>query len=254
MNRMIDYPLLVFVFSLVTLRLSAQAGAYFRRRRQPENVDYDNLGIVLGASLTMLALIIGFSFSMSVARYDQRKSSEMTEAAAIGTEYVRADLLPTGDAARVHELLRKYLSQRILFYTTRNESQLQQVEISTTQLRADLWSAVRGPAALPSTPLGVQIALGMNDVLNSQIYTQAAWLNRIPSASWVLVAAIAIFCNFLFGYSARDTVKKVRHVFVLPLLVAIAFFLIADIDSPRGGVIRVQPQNLSLLYESLHAQ
>src|SRR5262245_18519367 len=115
-----DYPLLVFVLSLIVLRLSAQAGAYVRRIRQLGKEDHDSVGILVGASLTLLGLIIGFSFSMSIARYDQRKSCEATETSAIGTEYFRADLLPTADAARVHELLRNYLGQRILFYTTRN--------------------------------------------------------------------------------------------------------------------------------------
>jgi hypothetical protein len=57
--------------------------------------------------LTLLGLIIGFSFSMAVNRYDQRKPYEQAEANAIGTEYVRADLLPVADAAKVHTLLRQ---------------------------------------------------------------------------------------------------------------------------------------------------
>ena len=60
------------------------------------------------ATLTLLGLIIGFSFSMAISRYDQRKVYEEAEANAIGTEYVRADLLPAGDAARVRALLRDY--------------------------------------------------------------------------------------------------------------------------------------------------
>ena len=75
----------------------------------------------------------------------------------------------------------------------------------------------------------------MNDVLNSQGYTQAAWWNRIPKGAWCLMFAIALFCNALLGYGAREMAP--RLFMVLPLLVAIAFFLIADIDSPRGGVI-----------------
>jgi hypothetical protein len=92
----------------------------------------------------------------------------------------------------------------------------------------------------------------MNDVLNSQGYTQAAWWNRIPIAAWGLMAAIAICCNLLIGYGARDNKPGIILLLVLPLVVSIAFFLIADIDSPRGGVIRVNPQNIISLQESLH--
>jgi hypothetical protein len=93
----------------------------------------------------------------------------------------------------------------------------------------------------------------MNDVLNSQGYTQAAWWNRIPIAAWVLMAVIAICCNVLVGYGVKDAKAERILLLVLPLVASIAFFLIADIDSPRGGVIRVKPQNLYSLVESVRA-
>jgi hypothetical protein len=84
----------------------------------------------------------------------------------------------------------------------------------------------------------------MNDVLNSQGYTQATWSNRIPPAAWSLMALVAICCNLLVGYGARITRVGGLLLMVLPLVVSIAFFLIVDIDSPRGGLIHVHPQNL----------
>ena len=92
----------------------------------------------------------------------------------------------------------------------------------------------------------------MNDVLNSQGYTQAAWWNRIPTAAWLLLAAMAVCSNLLIGYGCH-THTKGTLLLILPLLVSISFFSIADMDSPRGGVIRVRPQNLQSLAESLPA-
>jgi len=90
----------------------------------------------------------------------------------------------------------------------------------------------------------------MNDVLNAQGYTQAAWWNRIPLEVWVLLGAIGMGCNVLIGYGAHRT--STILFLILPLAVSVSFFLIADIDSPRGGVIRVRPQNLLSLSQSLH--
>jgi hypothetical protein len=88
--------------------------------------------------------------------------------------------------------------------------------------------------------------------LNSQGYTQAAWWNRLPAAAWGLMGAIAVCCNLLIGFGSR---RKGPLLFtILPLVVSIAFFLIADIDSPRTGTIRVLPQNLIALSQSLHGQ
>jgi hypothetical protein len=92
------------------------------------------------------------------------------------------------------------------------------------------------------------VVSGMNDVLNSQGYTQAAWWNRIPVAAWGLMGLIAVSCNLLFGYGERRTSAL---ALVLPLIISISFFLIADIDSPRAGVIRVAPQNLIALSQTM---
>jgi hypothetical protein len=89
-------------------------------------------------------------------------------------------------------------------------------------------------------------------VLNSQSYTQAAWWNRIPYAAWGLMAMIAICCNLLVGYGARITRVGGILLMILPLVVSIAFLLIADIDSPRGGLIHVYPLNLLALSASVH--
>ncbi len=249
-----DYPLLVFVLSFFVLWLSERIGASFLRRwRKPEEDIREDLGVILAATLTLLALIIGFSFSMAVSRYDQRKNYEEEEANAIGTEYLRADLLPAADAAKVRALLVNYLDQRVLSYMTRNDQQLRQINARTAQLQTELWSAILAPVAAQPTPPVALVVSGINDVLNSQGYTQAAWWNRIPTAAWVLMAAMAICCNVLVGYGVRNLKPGGILLLVLPLVVSIAFFLIADIDSPRRGVIRVHPQNLESLVESLRA-
>lgn len=250
---MMNFPILVFASSFAVQSLAAGAGDILRRRvHHLVEEERDDFGMILGATLTLLGLLIGFSFSMAISRYDQRKNYEEAEANAIGTEYVRADLLSSGDRARVRELLKKYLDERVLFYTTRDPNRLAKINTDTAELQNQLWAAVRLPASAQPTPTMALVVSGMNDVLNSQGYTQAAWWNRIPIAAWALMAAIAICCNVLIGYGAR---RRDWHIFlILPIAVSLAFFLITDIDSPRGGSIRVAPQNLVSLSESLPAQ
>jgi len=252
MNNLIDSPLFVFALSLFILWFSERIGAFLHRRRPMDDDVREDFGVILAATLTLLGLIIGFSFSMAISRYDQRKNFEEAEANAIGTEYVRADMLPSADAARVRALLKDYLDQRILFYKTRDQQQLRQIDTDTARLQSELWTAVQAPASAQPSPLSALAVAGMNEVLNSQGYTQAAWWNRIPIAAWALLAVIAICCNLMVGYGTRRPDAGATLLLVLPLLVSISFFLIADIDSPRGGVIHVRPQNLVSLSESLH--
>jgi hypothetical protein len=89
----------------------------------------------------------------------------------------------------------------------------------------------------------------MNEVINAQGYTQAAWWNWIPVGAWAMMALMAISCNLLVGYSKRRKAESL--LFILPFVISVAFFLIADLDSPRGGVIRVHPQNLLATSQSM---
>src|SRR5262250_3900426 len=246
----LDYPFLILFLSLAVFWASASIGAWLRKRTHqlPEGA-HEDFAFLLGGTLTLLGLIIGFTFSMAVSRYDQRKNYEEEEANAIGTEYVRADLLPAGDSAKVRDLLRKYLDRRILFYTTRDDSHLAQIEAETQKLQNELWTAIQPAAAANPNPVMALVVSGMNDVLNSQGYTQAAWWNRIPVAAWALMAAISISSNLLIGYGAHG--RDWRTLLIVPIIVSIAFLLIADLDSPRGGAIRVMPQNLISLSQSL---
>src|SRR5271157_146033 len=136
---MTNYPVFFSLLLLIIMWLAAQAGAVLRRRRPLQDAERDDFGLVEGATLTLLALIIGFSFSMATSRYDLRKNYEEAEANAIGTEYVRADLLPTADAIRVRALLSDYLDHRVLFYMAHDEKKFQQINARTTQLQTELW-------------------------------------------------------------------------------------------------------------------
>ena len=255
MHKLTEFPLFLVVLTFFALLLSARIGFLFRKKRQPLKEDeYHDLDLIVAAVLTLLALIIGFSFSMAINRYDQRKNYEEAEANAIGTEYARADLLPAADTTRVRTLLRDYLDERVLFYQTLDEYELRQINARTGQLQTKLWSAVHAIPPAQQTPVVALAVSGMNDVLNSQGYTQAAWWNRIPVGAWIVMVSVAICSNVLIGYGVRRVEPGGIRLIALPLVLCISFFLIADIDSPRRGMIRLHPQNLISLAQSLHGQ
>jgi hypothetical protein len=241
-----DSPLLVFAVALIGQVIAAYVGDLLRRRaRRMPSDERHYFDTVQAVTLTLLALIIGFAFSMAVNRYDQRKTLEEAEANAIGTEYLRVALLPGDGSSRTRELLRKYLDLRVAFYDQGNA----EIDQQTARLQNELWDALLPAAASQPTPPMALVLSGMNDVINSQGYTQAAWWNRIPAGAWAMMGLMAISCNLLVGYRERRSGEL--FLFVLPLIISMAFFLIADLDSPRGGIIHVRPQNLLAVLQSL---
>jgi hypothetical protein len=236
--------------SFALMLLSTLAGhALHQKKGVLTGEQRSDSGLLLGAVLTLMSLIIGFTFSMAINRYDLRKHCEQAEAIAIGTEYSRADLLTPPDASKVQTLLKQYLQQRLLFYTTRSPGRAAEITADTVRLQTELWSTLRPAiAAIPPPLMGVLVT-GLDDVINSQRSCQAAWLNRIPVAAWVLMLAIGIGACWQIGF--RATLMDWRAFAVVPLAVSVAFLLIADLDSPNGGIIHVAPQNLSNISQSL---
>jgi hypothetical protein len=252
MDQFINSRLLFSPILLVLLWLSVRAGNFFHSIKPLEPEEREDFGVILTATLTLLFLIIGFSFSLAASRFDERMSLEAAEANAIGTEYTRADLLPPADSQKVRALLNNYLNRRIRFYRTRDRRQLREISAATSQVEIELWSSVRSPAEAQPTPVIALTVSGMNDVLNSRGYTEAAWLNRIPTGAWLLMTIIAVCSNLLVGYGANRDKQRRALFLVLPLVISIAFYIIADIDSPRSGIIRVSPLNLISLSASLN--
>jgi hypothetical protein len=253
MASFLRQPFFLLIVAFGALWAAAHIGLTFRKKHHGlTDEDTQDFTFIVGATLTLLGLIIGFTFSMAVSRYDQRKNFEEQEANAIGTEYVRVDALPPADAAKIRSLLKLYLDKRILYYDASDKEAITALNAATAQVQTQLWDAVIVPAKAQPNPLTALVVAGMNDVLNAQGYAQAAWWNRIPAAAWILLITISVFCNLLIGYGVR--LKSELLFLILPIVLSISLFLIADIDSPRRGVIHIRAQNLESLAESLKAQ
>jgi hypothetical protein len=251
--HILHIPILVFVLSLLLLGASAWIGTkHLNRVHELEDGVRPDHSIVLTATLTLFGLVVGFSFSMAVDRYNERMNYESAESNIIGTEYLRTDLLPAEQGSKIRDLLKNYLDLRILSYNTIDESKLRDISVRTDHTQADLWSAVQPSATANTAPVVALAVSGMNDVFNSRGDTQGANRNRIPTAAWFLMLAIGIFCNLLIGWGFQSLKGSGTLLVVLPLVSAVAFMLIADIDTPRHGIIRIEPQNLIGLQRSIN--
>jgi hypothetical protein len=246
------FPFIIFAVTLAGSWLSVEIGIYLHRRHGAlEESVREDLGRVLTATLTLLGLMVGFSFSMAVSEYEQRINAEAAEANAIGTEYLRAGLLPGEVGRPIRKLLVQYLDQRVLFYTTGSQPRRAQISDASTRLQSDLWSCVESAAAATPTPVVALAVAGLNDVFDSQGFAGAALLRRIPIAGWALLEVINVFANLLFGYITLSNRMRSKRFWILPLLASLSFFFVADMDNPRSGFITTVPHNLLSLSSSM---
>ena len=230
------------------MTVAAWVGGSVASRRPPMTAEArEDFNLVQTATLTLLGLIIGFTFSMAVGRYDQRKNLEEEEANAIGTAYLRADLIGEPHAAKLQGTLRDYANERLRFY-----------QASRDDGRRDRRAHGR-PA---ERPLVDDSRAGADDATPITAACRREHQRRDQLAG--LLAGRMVEPHPARSLDAHDRDGPVRQLLVGPrrqaaqgpnygcwpycrLSLAIAFFLIADIDAPRGGVIRVVPQNLQAL-------
>jgi hypothetical protein len=252
MQTLLDHPSLLFVFSFGFLWAATRLGTWLQVwQGQLDDRRKSDFDILLGATLTLLSLIVGFSFSMASSRYDQRKNLEEGEANAIGTVYARADLLPSADAVKIKQLLRAYTDLRIRFYTTVDSQQVRDLNRATGQTQQELWNTVVAAAHASPTVITGLATSAMNDALNAQGYAQAAAWNRIPMGAWVLMYVLGAVVAAMIGRRFQLQAREYLLMLIMPGVVATAFFLIADIDCPARGAIRVLPVNLISLAAAL---
>jgi hypothetical protein len=252
MGKLADYEYLTFAVTLVTLWLAGELGAWIARLRPVKEEERGPLGQVVGASISILALIIAFSFSAAMGRYDQRKHYEQEEASAISSEYDLAGLLPDADAAQVRALIAQYVKLRIAFYDTPDKKELSDLRAQRAKLEDQLWPIVQRDAKSNQTPIMGQVVAGLNIMTSRPGYSLAAAADRIPDGAWTLMALLALISCGLLGYGGQGR-KPLGMRLVLPALVALAFFFIASLDTQRVGLIRVHPVNLQRVQSEIEA-
>lgn len=213
-----------------------------------------HIGTISGGALGVLALLLGFSFAMSLSRFDLRNHLVVEEANAIGTTYLRSRLLPAPINKEVAALLRQYVDVRVDFYRlARDQAQFNQVNDRTEELQRELWARV--PLAVQKDPGPVTTGLFMqslNEVIDLSEARRAARDNHVPEGVVVLLFSVALMATLGIGYGCG--LGQHRNLFstiMLAVLLVLVITVIIDLDRPARGLIRVRQDSMLRLQNSL---
>ncbi|OXR49727.1 MULTISPECIES: hypothetical protein [unclassified Pusillimonas] len=233
------------------LALSAWAGsAVSRRQRKADPAKDEGLKIVLGATLSLFGLLMGFLLSFAISGYNTRVSAEENEAMALANAFQRTTLLPTISAQQQAEtLLEEYLVSRIAFYHAADEAQRAALRMQSIQLQTKMWNFVSEAAKKAPNPVSVSLVEACGQLYITQQKTMASWRHQIPMTAWLILIVFGVCSHFLIGYHMRAGSQA--WLLVVPFVTALALFMISEIDVPGKGVIHVTPQNLEALQVTL---
>ncbi len=235
---------------LFALILAAnEAGYRFGRgSRPPDEGRKSQTTAIQAAMLGLLALLLGFTFTMALQRFDQRSEAVIVEANAIGTAALRGELLPGDLARQARALLGQYVDLRLRAgdVDLAHQEQRREAHAAAGRLQQQLWTiALRASEADPRPTTTGLFIQAVNDLIDAYGRRHAALQKHVPQVVFILLFAVFVIAGAILGYAgglmgSRPLVATVA----MAMLIVLVIFLIIDLDRPRRGLIRVSQDSM----------
>ena len=231
----------LFLSILAALEVGRRIGCS-RRRRFPDG-ELKGSGAAEGAVFGLLGLLIAFTFSGAASRFDDRRQLITQEANAIGTAWLRVDLLPAPVAHTVRDFMRSYLDARLeTFRQIANPEALAAQSERASRLQQQIWAAaVTGSAASGAAPDAAKLLLpALNEMIDITTTRLVATRTHPPLAIFLMLGVLSLIGGLLIGYElAAKPQRDWLQMLIFPLVMAVSLFVILDLEYPRRGLIRI---------------
>jgi CDP-diglyceride synthetase len=230
----------IFVAMLAFLEIGRRMGER-QRAIDPDGVA-TGTGAVVGAVFALLGLLIAFTFSGAASRFDARRQLVVEEANAIGTAYLRIDLLPPAAQPKLRDDFRSYVDARLAFYRKLPDLAAAKVEMDRyTALQNSIWAqAVAGSQQMTSPAVMSLVLASINDMIDITTTRYVALQTHPPSIIFVMLAIMVLASCLLAGYDiAASKRRSWLHMLGYALLTTLALYVILDLEFPRVGLVRI---------------
>jgi hypothetical protein len=211
------------------------------------------ISTIEAAVLGVLALLLGFTMSMAVSRFEVRKQLVLDEANAINTSLLRAQLLPAPQGPEIASLLRQYITVRVEYGTKGNDLALESMRTQAAHLQKEFWTrAVTYAQQDPNEVKAGALLYWLNEAINLEAARWAALQNHVPESVIYVNAVVGLLSVFLVGYTfGLNGRRNVLSMCVLALSITLVLGVIIDLDRPRSGFIRASQQPMIDLLHDL---
>jgi hypothetical protein len=210
-----------------------------------------SLGVIESALFALFGLLIAFSFSGASNRYDARRMLIADEVNAIGTAYLRIDLLPAESQPAVRTLFRRYVEARLAVYHTLTDIDTAKNELAKAAgLQQEIWAAAATAARAKDSPASTALLVlpALNNMIDITTTRAMASLAHPPLIIFLLLLGAGILCSLLAGYEmAGATNRKQLHMLIFILVSGLTIYSILELEYPRLGLIRLDRFDEALL-------
>ena len=208
-------------------------------------------GTVEGAVLALLGLLIAFTFSGAASRFDARRDLIVQETNAIGTAYLRIDLLPAGAQPALRDLFRRYVDSRLETYRKMPDLRAVKLEFDRSiALQGEIWTQAVAASRLEGAPPSAAMLLlpALNDMIDITTTRTMAVRMHPPLVIFAMLFGLGLASALLAGYGmAGGKSRNWLHMIGFAAVMAVAVYVILDIEFPRLGLIRVDAFDQALV-------
>jgi Protein of unknown function (DUF4239) len=240
---------LTIVFGLASFELGYRLAHYRQQLHQEEKES--PVGGMVAATLGLLAFMLAFTFGLAGSRFEDRRQVILSEANAIGTTYLRAAMLPEPMRTEVKNLLREYVDLRV--ETVQQPGNLTQALSKSEELHERLWAQAVAVTEKDRSPIAAIFVQSLNEMIDLHATrVQAGLRSRVPAVIWIVLYLLAILAMEMIGYHAGLANSR-RSIAAIALIIgfSLVLFLIADLDRPGQGLLRVSQQSMIDLRKSM---
>ena len=237
---MIALPLGLFGIMLLSAAAGRRIAAW--RSRLRDDASAVGTSAVDAAVLGLLGLLLAFWFSSAGTRLDMRRSLIVEEANAIGTAWLRLDLLPEDAQPAVRDEFRSYLDLRLAQTPGATHAESDAVLTKRVATAQDsIWcQSVAAAPRCESDQAAVLLLDALNAMFDAGTRHRAAFNAHTPAAILALVLLVAIFAAVLAGHDMAGRGRfNWLHIIVFAGVVSLTIWVIYDLEMPRYGLIRV---------------
>lgn len=231
----------LFSLTLVLMEIGRRAGV--RRRKLEGEAAADGLSAIDGAVFGLMGLLLAFTFSGAAERFDARRHLIVQETNAIGTAYLRIDLLPTATQAPLRDDFRNYVDVRLAYYRGLNENSrsARQAMDRVIELQGKIWSeAVAACRETPGPATTSLVLSSLNEMIDITTSRSAALETHPPAVVFWALAVLVLVSALLAGFGlAKTKTRDWLHMLLYSAILASAVYLILDLEYPRVGLVRI---------------
>jgi hypothetical protein len=244
----------LFIFILLVVLLSVEFGyrlGKYRRSRHEEEKEAP-LGTMVGATLGLFAFILAFTFGLAANRFDTRRQLLLDEANAIGTTYLRSGMLPER-GQQIRDLLRDYVGARL---EAVQRGKLAEGIRRSENIQQQVWTEAETVGNRNSNSIVVGLFVqSLNQMIDLHAARMQAGLrSRIPAAIWLGLFAVAALSLATMGYHAGlSGTRRSLAIVAVAITFAVVIELIADLDRPQEGILRISQQALLDVQRSMNS-